>query len=239
MTYMVINHQVINGIIIFLFLMSIGIQIVTGIYLYQLIKETDNMTTTNDKFLKQCKLKFSHCYQLNEGVSNIPVFVDKCLQKIKVCGIPLLILKHVSGQIMLLSIVVSGIGACQGIIGGEGITQILPYYIISLLGLYIYFSITSIVDINGKNKVLKINLIDYLENHMINKLLILEEDKKIVDGAHIEESQKDNKKKAKLAIHLDREEAERDGEGYRDRKQKIVSQGVEKELEELLKEFLT
>lgn len=43
--------------------------------LYQgLIRGTDNLAITENRQLKQCKLKFAHCYQLNRGVANIPVF---------------------------------------------------------------------------------------------------------------------------------------------------------------------
>ena len=46
------------------------------------IRETDNMATTGNRLLKQCKVKFANCYQLNGGVSNIPVFVDKFLNRL-------------------------------------------------------------------------------------------------------------------------------------------------------------
>ena len=42
-----------------------------------MINETDNMTATDNKLLKQCKLKFANWYRLNGGVSNIPIFAEK------------------------------------------------------------------------------------------------------------------------------------------------------------------
>ena len=47
----------------------------------KMINEADNMAATSNKLLKQCKLKFANCYQLNNGVANIPVFVDKFLNR--------------------------------------------------------------------------------------------------------------------------------------------------------------
>ena len=38
------------------------------------------------------------------------------------------------------------------------------------MGLYIYFTVSSLVNVKEKKEILKINIIDYLENTMINKL---------------------------------------------------------------------
>ena len=82
--------------------------------------------------------------------------------------------KHLSGQLVLLSVFAAGLGACLGIMDGKTLGEILPFYIVSMLDLYIYFAVSGFVDIEEKKKVLKINLVDYLENHMGNKLEDLE-----------------------------------------------------------------
>ena len=46
----------------------------------------------------------------------------------------------------------------------------MPFYLISMLGLYFYFSISGLVDLPGKKNLLKIALTDYLENHMMKHL---------------------------------------------------------------------
>ena len=97
---------------------------------------------------------------------------------------------------------------------GETLGEILPFYIISLFGLYIYFSISGVIDIAGKRRVLMVNMVDYLENNMVNKLSILEEDLKIVEQTPAVEN-KETRKKA------------------------LFGKSEEKELEELLREFLT
>ncbi len=165
-----LEHKLLCGAFLILLLLSIICQIMIGAIYQKMIKETDNMSSTNNKFLKQCKLKFANCYKLNEGVSNIPIFVDKFISKVSFMGISLTGFKHLSGQLMLLSIVAAGAGACREIVRGETVGKVLPYYIISFLGLYVFFSISGLVDIQGKRERLKINLVDYLENHMANKL---------------------------------------------------------------------
>ena len=149
---------------------SIICQIVIGVIYHRLIWETEHMSTTNNKSLQQLKLKFTGCCKMNEKVSNVPVFVDKFLSNIKFGNVSLSVLKHLSGQLMLLAVLVAGIGACLSIIRDESFFDIAPYYAVSFLGLYCYFATASLIDIPGKINILRINLVDYLENHLANRV---------------------------------------------------------------------
>lgn len=125
--------------ILLLLLLSIAMQIIIGVLYQNMIKETENMSVTHNKILKQCKLKFVNCYRMNMGVANIPVFVDKFLGRLSFGKFTIRTLYHLSGQTMLLSVFFSGVGAYRAIVAGAGILKILPFYIVSLFGLYIYF----------------------------------------------------------------------------------------------------
>jgi hypothetical protein len=168
-----------------------------------MIKETDNMSTTNHKLLKQCKLKFSNCYQLNHGVANIPVFVDKFLNRLAFGRITFETMYHLSGQMMLLSIVAAGIGICREIAQGRMLGEVLPFYIASFLGLYLYFSVSSVVDIRGKKRILKINLIDYLENHLSSRIGVTQKDMEMLYGDnHTIDSKHTSKAGIKRTVEL-------------------------------------
>ena len=166
-------HYFFIGLTVTLLLLSIICQIMIGVLYQNMINETDNMTATDNKLLKQCKLKFANCYRLNGGVSNIPIFAEKFINRLSMGKWSLVTLQHMSGQMVLLSVFISGVGRYAGITKGEGFVNIMPYYIVSFLGLYGYFSISSAVDIQGKKRILKTNLIDYLENHMLKRLEML------------------------------------------------------------------
>ncbi|MCM1143725.1 MAG: hypothetical protein NC318_07130 [Blautia sp.] len=211
--------------ILTLLLLSIICQISIGVLYHKLILETENMSTTTNKSLQQLKLKFSSCCKLHDGISNVPVFVDKYMNQIKIYGIPLSALRHLSGQLALLSILVSGVGAYQGIIGEEPMLYIAPYYIVSFLGLYCYFAISSLVDISDSAKVLRTNLIDYLENHLSNRLEQTSLDLKLVQGEPADKPDMDTEMSADDA-------QEKQPEGT------ILSRTEAQELESLLKEFL-
>lgn len=215
-----LQHRIMICIVLLFLVLSILCQIMIGVLYQKMIRETDNMAVTENKLLKQCKLKFSNCYELNEGIVNIPVFVEKFMNRISLGGITLSSMTHVSGQCMLLSVFVAGIGACRGIIGGETIGELLPFYIISFFGLYVYFSVASIVDVKGKRNIVKTNMVDYLENHMVKHLILVKE----------EEMQQHILKKEDREPKISEENPPIS-------EQKLFSKREEEELEALLKEF--
>ena len=215
-----LQHRVMICIVLLFLVLSILCQIMIGVLYQKMIRETDNMAVTENKLLKQCKLKFGNCYELNEGIVNIPIFVDKFMNRITVGGISLNSMTHVSGQCMLLSVFVAGIGACRGIIDGETIGELLPFYIISFFGLYVYFSVASIVDVKGKRNIVKTNMVDYLENHMVKHLHLLKEEEM---QQHI--LKKEDREQPDSEDHLPKQA------------QKLFSKREEEELEALLKEF--
>jgi hypothetical protein len=257
----------------------IGLSLLTKMLLnslyYRMIKEADNMSTTENKLLKQCKLKFANCYQLNNGVANIPVFVDKFLNRLALGPISFESMYHMSGQMMMLSVVAAGVAICKCIIDGRMFGEILPFYIVVLLGLYAYFSLSSLVDIKGKKRILKVNLIDYLENHLSSRIHVTEQDMEMLYGkvSHIQ-SARSGKRSSRRTLELmpiggrlsltdtggnsgtEATPSARDDtgilvEGLRREVRKaadaalthesgeIFTKDQEKELEELLKEFLT
>lgn len=175
------------GMIICFFL-SVGTRMFLAMLYRQMIHETDNMATTGNRLLKQCKLKFTNCYQLNNGVPNVQVFVEKFLNRLSLGPFSFGMLYHLSGQLMLLSIVFSGVGVCRSIAAGNMFGEILPFYICSLLELYLYLSITTMVDVKGKRKALKVNLIDYLENHLSNRMQVTRVDMQMLYGTGVKKS---------------------------------------------------
>lgn len=168
---------------------SIFVRVLLGLLYRNLIKEADNMASTENKHLKQCKLKFANCYQLSNGVPNIQIFVDKFLNKMSFMHISYGMLYHLSGQTELLSVVFSGVGICRSILAGRTLGDVLPFYIVSFFGLYIYFSVSTIVDIRGKRRVLKINLVDYLENHFAPRIDVTKRDLEMLYGEAFFEEQ--------------------------------------------------
>lgn len=229
--FVVFYEEKLITVLMFLFLvLSMMSRIMIGILYQNMIKETENMSATNHKILKQCKLKFANCYQLNSGVANIPIFVDKCLNRMQVGPFTFQTVYHLSGQLMLLSVFCSGLGICRSIIAGFRVGEILPFYIVSFLGLYLYFAVSAIADVKGRRRVLKTNLVDYLENHMVKRLAEADMPEEAL-GRITEREPVLGSTRARAGIELMPIHSRTEGP--------VFSVSEEKELEELLKEFLT
>ncbi|MDR2888886.1 MAG: hypothetical protein LBV33_03485 [Lachnospiraceae bacterium] len=170
MFQILLENRLLTIFIISVLLLSIIIQIMIGVIYQRLINETEYLSTTKNKQLKLCKLKFQNCYYLNGSIANISVFVDKFIGRLTFIRITLTGLKQLSAQLVMFSVFLCGIGSCIGIIEGEEFMRVLSYYLAAFAGLYVYFSISSMVDISGRKEVLKINLMDYLENHLLSRL---------------------------------------------------------------------
>ena len=172
---------------------SIILRVFLGLLYRNMIKEADNMASTKNRLLKQCKTKFASCYEMSNGVANIPIFVDKFLNRMALGRLSFDTLYHLSGQMMLLSVVFAGIGSCKSIIGGRTLGDVLPFYIVSFFGLYAYFSISTVVDVRGKKRILKVNLVDYLENHLSPRIDITRQDIEMLYGESVFEEKRDSR----------------------------------------------
>ncbi len=215
------KEPVITACIVATFLLSLFVRLFLGGLYKRLIRESDNLASTQDKQLRQCKLKYTNCYQLNRGVPNTSVFVDKFLSRLSAGPFSLEFLYHLSGQLMLLSVVFAGVGACKGIAAGRLVGEIVPFYLLSFLELYLFFSVGSLVDIKGYRRTLKVSLVDYLENHLSARISVTQKDVEKLCGKPLERRQ--NVGKAKDAAGVQ--------EGF--------TKEQEEELESLLTEFLT
>ena len=77
------RHPLLAGETILCIVLGLLFQVIVGNLYASLIHDADNMASTENPILKQCKLKFVNCYKLNDGVANVSIFVDKFVRKIK------------------------------------------------------------------------------------------------------------------------------------------------------------
>ena len=222
MPVILMKHKFLLMIIVLFLLLSIICQIVAGVIFRNLVREAGNMSATDNKLLKQCKIKYSNCYKLNGRVVNTAVFVDRFLQKMRLGHLSLTRISHVSGQLMMLSVLVTGIAICLCLASGDTLFQIIPYYLISILGLYLYFSVSGAVDIQGQKAILKTDLTDYLENHLMPRL----EQENEISAEQMRKSAQDIS-----------EVTEKEVFGKRDRLESPKGENDQEELENLLKEL--
>lgn len=172
-------------------LLGIMYQVVIGVCYQKMIQASDGISGTNNKLMTQCKERYVACYERNGGMSNTNVFVDKYVGRIKFMGLTIHFIKNLSMQLVLAGVFVAGFGIFRGMMEKRHISELLPYYIISLFGVYLFLSVTAVVDVNGRKQMLKANLIDYLENDV---LIHLEREKEKKETEVVEISKQNRKK---------------------------------------------
>ncbi len=233
MFHILSEHMVLTGFIILFLFLSIVCQTISAVIYQNMIIQADNMSATENKLLKQCKQKYASYYKLNGKMINTSVFVDKFLQRISFAGIYLSRLSHISGQLMMLSVLIAGISICYLLAAGSTLFQIIPYYFISILGLYLYFAVSGMLDVQEKKNILKTNLMDYLENHYAPRLEIEKENA-------LEEGIRKREVYAKELLKDEPEEKEADNDRLealpKTAPKEAEAEGLE-ELENLLEEF--
>lgn len=193
---------------------SIGIWIFLTVQYHTFIREAENMSVTKKKELKAIKTKFCNSYggqSTEEGVStydkiNVEVFVNKAVSRLKICGKKLHTWKFLSRQCLLISIMFAGVGCLHGILDKRSVREVSIFYVLVFLMLYVYFSVCSICDLEGQQKLLSLTMIEYLENHMLHRLhtakVFFEEEKKM--EARAKEAENSNLFAEEKALELER-----------------------------------
>ena len=140
---------------------SVLCQIIITYYMLQIVKASENPEESQSMILKDWIEEYLKEKQM---ITNISVYIDKKLQQLCIGKYKVTWIKHLSGQTLLLAIFLAGVGACRGIIEGQTLGQVLPFYIISLFGMYIHFSLAGVMDLEGRKKIIQMNLSNFLEN---------------------------------------------------------------------------
>lgn len=209
------------GMVGFFAISIIGLLILTVRYKL-LIKEAENMSVTKRKELKAIKTKFLNSYGRTKNTEedryhiqeqvNVEVFVDKSINKLKFGGFKPYFWRFLCGQSVIISIIFAGAGIFRSILENRMIRDMLPFYLAAFLELYIFFSVNSICNFEGQEKLLRLTIVEYLENHLVNRMQI----------ATVFQAEE------KLLQQIEEEQSN----------EKIFSKEREQELEELLQEFL-
>ena len=136
------NGLLLGGITVSL-IASVLFQVVIAYAVIMLVKESQTLEEGNTKWLR----KWKEDYLKNEKeITNIQVFVERHIHEFRMGKFSIIQMKHISGQLLLFAIFLSGVGVCKEIINGKTLGEILPFYIICLLGLYIHFLMSGMID---------------------------------------------------------------------------------------------
>lgn len=166
-----IGNHVYMSSILFLGLVSLLFQLMVTISLKGYVKASANMKTTRKKIMINLRNQFEAIYGINNQIHNINVYVEKYLFKMRFLG-------YTFWEWEKLPFLTAGIITLFA--GGEAFysyrmkenldvqMEILFAYGIVMVSLFICFHIFGI---KGKREQIQIQLVDYLENYLTNRLI--------------------------------------------------------------------
>ena len=157
-----------NNIIIYTFTVLCGagllLRFIVNLVYKNLVKESDQLGETKNKMLRHMKMKFSTCYKLRIGVNNVDTFVDKNVLKYRFCGVLLSTWDNLCGQILYLMLLIVPIISVFGVAAGCGQEQVIMTGAVGILTSAVLIFVDKSINLLGKKKLLRLNLLDYLEN---------------------------------------------------------------------------
>ena len=136
----------------------------------RLMKETDNMTLTRNRFLRDLKQKAENTYRLNQGVRNTRAYLEKQLYHCRFLGISLSGWGNLSGQLTVLCFLAGAAAAF-----GSYWYRCDNYYIVlyssvgMMTGLFTMM-VDYGVNLGERRQQLLAALQDYLENSLFQRL---------------------------------------------------------------------
>ena len=152
----------------------------------RMMKETDNMTLTKNRYLRDLKQKTENAYRLNQGIRDSRVYLEKQLSTYRFLGITLSGWGSFGGQMTVLCFLLGGAAAF-----GAYWYRCDSYYIVLYGSMGILAGlVTMVADYwanlgEGKQQLLN-SLQDYMENSLFNRLA------RETASAAVEEGRRDN-----------------------------------------------
>lgn len=157
-----------KNIIIYTFLgicaLGLLLRLTVNLVYKHLVKESDRLGETKNKMLTHMKMKFATCFKLKIGVNNVDTFVDKSVLKYRFCGVLLSTWENASGQVLFLNLLLVPVATVFGVAYDCGQNQVLLAGAVGILTSAVLILVDISINLSAKKRLLRINLLDYLEN---------------------------------------------------------------------------
>ncbi|MBR1866096.1 MAG: hypothetical protein IJ801_06285 [Lachnospiraceae bacterium] len=171
------NHMFMSSILM-LGAVSLLLQAMMTLSLKGYVKASANMKTTRKKVMINLKNQFETIYGMDYQVRNIAAYVDKYLLKLRFLGFSFSTWERVPFLTAGLATLLAGVEAFYGYRTGAGVqtqVEILFSYGVLLVCLFVFFHIFGI---KSRKEQIQIQLVDYLENYLTNRLIRTKEGSK-------------------------------------------------------------
>ena len=140
------------------------VRLIVNLVYRHLVKESENPAEAKNKLLKLMKLRFEACYRAKIGVNNVDTFVDKSVLKYRFCGVLLSTWDNFCGQVLFLNLLIVPVSAVFGVAFGCGQDVVMMTGAVGIMTSAILILVDKSINLSAKKKMLRLNLLDYLEN---------------------------------------------------------------------------
>lgn len=179
-TEFVMAHECMSSILLF-GLVSLLLQAMMVLSLKGYVRASANMKTTKKKIMINLKNQFETIYGMGYQVRNTAAYVDKYLLKLRFMGFSFSTWEKVPFLAAGIVTLLAGAEAFYGYMTNVALStqiEILFSYGVVLVCLFVFFHIFGI---KSKQRQIQIQLVDYLENYLANRLLRTKDEVKILD----------------------------------------------------------
>lgn len=157
---------------------SVWIQWIVNLSLKGYVKSSANMKTTKKKSMINLKQQFETIYEMNYSVRNVNAYVDKYLLKLRFLGGSFFFWEKAPAlSAATVTLIAGGCAFYTYTIGGSTaiLVEILFAYSVVLACLFLFYHIFGI---KSKKQQIQIQLVDYLENYLTNRVTKYQENSK-------------------------------------------------------------
>ena len=136
----------------------------------RLLKASKNMDKPQKRWIGVLKKKFENYYQLDANVHNTACIVDKYFENHKLLGISIAFWGQIPGLCGILCMLLGCAGAARGILQSEDIFLWLRSLMISAMAGLLVFLIDGLFQPDHMKKMIRTNLVNFLENVLPNRV---------------------------------------------------------------------
>lgn len=130
----------------------------------RLIRAASDMGRSDHRLMKSLRMKFDTCYQLKIGVADVEIFVEKYLQHYRFWGLRLRMWETLGNLFMLLSMLAGLGGAVAAMALGLDRNLVFVSLFTGIFGNGLILVFDCLYEIPDKRKLLRIDMLDFLEN---------------------------------------------------------------------------
>ncbi|MDF2486937.1 MAG: hypothetical protein K0R46_3105 [Herbinix sp.] len=110
------------------------------------------------------KMRFEACYKAKIGVNNVDTFVDKSVLRYRFCGVLLSTWDNFGGQVLFLTLLTVPVSTVFGVVFDCGQEVVMLTGAVGILTSAILILVDKSINLSAKKAMLRLNLLDYLEN---------------------------------------------------------------------------